>query len=149
MTDHKSLKWIFTQESLNMRQRRWIELLHEFEFDIKYRPGKENVVADALSRKSFLCAISMPDNPILAKVRESGIHDDDYQDLLKLVQDGDMKTLDQGYLVSCDCLYFRDMLCIPRNQGMKKTIFYEAHYSPIGGHRGYTKMLNVVQQSYH
>ena len=132
-----------------MRQRRWIELLHEFEFDIKYHPGKENVVADALSRKSFLCAISMPDNPILAKVRESRIHDDDYQDLLKLVQDRDIKTLDQGYLVSGDCLYFRDRLCIPKDQDLKKAIFYEAHDSPTAGHPGYTKTLNAVRRSYH
>ena len=98
-----------------MRQRRWIELLHEFEFDIKYHPGKENIVANALSCKSFLCAISMPDNPVLAKVRESGIHDDEYQGLVKLVQDRDIRTLDQGYLVSGDCLYFRDRLCIPKD----------------------------------
>ena len=91
-TDHKSLKWIFTQESLNMRQRRWIEFLHEFEFDIKYHLRKENVVADVLSHKYFLCAILMPNNLVLAKVRESRIHDDDYQDLLKLVQDNLFKT---------------------------------------------------------
>lgn len=103
VTDHRSLKWIFTQESLNMRQRRWIEVLHEFEFDIKYRPGKENVVADALSRKSFLCVISMPDNPILTKVRELGYNDVEYLQLCHLVQNRDAKTLDQGYLVSGDC----------------------------------------------
>ena len=49
VTDHKSLKWIFTQPNLNMRQRRWIKILHEFDFDIVYRPGKENVIVDALS----------------------------------------------------------------------------------------------------
>ena len=50
--DHKSLKWIFTQSNLNMRQQQWMELLHEYKFTIEYHPRKENVVADALSRKS-------------------------------------------------------------------------------------------------
>ncbi|XP_076954470.1 uncharacterized protein LOC143628912 [Bidens hawaiensis] len=50
-TDHKSLQHIFDHKDLNMRQRRWIELLNDYECDIRYHPGKENVVADALSRK--------------------------------------------------------------------------------------------------
>ena len=62
---------IYPQQNLNMRQRRWIELLQEYDFDIVYRPGKENIVADSLSRKSYLGAISMQDDPILLKVRES------------------------------------------------------------------------------
>ena len=49
VTDPKSLKWIFTQPDLNMRQRRWVEFLQEFSFKIKYSPVKENHVADALS----------------------------------------------------------------------------------------------------
>ncbi|MCO5551438.1 hypothetical protein L7F22_004941 [Adiantum nelumboides] len=52
VTDHKSLKWIFTQPELNMRQRRWVEFLQEFNFEIKFRPGKENQAADALSDDS-------------------------------------------------------------------------------------------------
>ncbi|GJS58932.1 putative reverse transcriptase domain-containing protein [Tanacetum coccineum] len=50
-TDHKSLQHIFSQKELNMRQRRWIELFSDYDCEIRYHPGKENVVADALSRK--------------------------------------------------------------------------------------------------
>ena len=50
-TDHKSLKYFFTQKDLNMRQRWWLELVKDYDCDILYHPGKANVVADALSRK--------------------------------------------------------------------------------------------------
>ena len=48
----KSLKYIYTQRDLNMRQHRWMEYLEEYDFTLHYHPGKENVMADALSRKS-------------------------------------------------------------------------------------------------
>ena len=51
-SDHKSLKYIFTQRDLNMRQCRWMEFLEDYEFILHYHPGKANVVADALSQKS-------------------------------------------------------------------------------------------------
>ena len=49
---HKSLKYIFTQRDLNMRQRRWMEYLEDYDFILHYHLGKANVVADALSQKS-------------------------------------------------------------------------------------------------
>ena len=51
-SNHKSLKYIFTQKDLNSRQRRWMETLEDYDFALHYHPGKANVVADALSRKN-------------------------------------------------------------------------------------------------
>jgi hypothetical protein len=48
-TDHKGLKYIFTQKDLNLRQRRWLELIKDYDLEIHYHPGKANLVADALS----------------------------------------------------------------------------------------------------
>jgi ribonuclease HI len=51
--DHKSLKYIFIQPDLNLRQRRWLELIKDYNLEIHYHPGKANVVADALRRKAY------------------------------------------------------------------------------------------------
>ena len=51
--DHKILKYIFQQRDMNLRQRRWLELLKDYDCDILYHPGKANVIANALSRKSL------------------------------------------------------------------------------------------------
>jgi hypothetical protein len=61
--DHKSLKYIFTQSNLNLMQRRWLELIKDCDLGINYHPGKANVVADALSRRSHVSQLvvnSMP-----------------------------------------------------------------------------------------
>src|SRR4051812_15980652 len=53
-TDHKSLKYIFTQKELNLRKSRWLELIKDYDLNVQYHPSKANVVADALSRKSHV-----------------------------------------------------------------------------------------------
>jgi hypothetical protein len=62
-TDHKSLKYIFTQPNLNLRQRRWLELIKEYDHGINYHPRKANVVADALSRRSHVNQIVVDSMP--------------------------------------------------------------------------------------
>jgi hypothetical protein len=62
-TDHKRLKYIFTQSNLNLRQRRWLELMKDYDLGINYHPGKANVVADALSRRSHVSQLVVDSMP--------------------------------------------------------------------------------------
>ena len=74
-SDHKSLKYTFTQRDLNMRQRRWMEFLEDYDFTLHYLPGKANVVADALSRKSrgVLASIASREWRMLETVGQFGL----------------------------------------------------------------------------
>ncbi|GJW20225.1 putative reverse transcriptase domain-containing protein [Tanacetum coccineum] len=118
LTDHKSLQHIIDQKDLNMRQRRWLELLSDYDCELRYHPGKANVVADALSRKSrpkplrvrALCRYSMlrlrQETLIMhesLKLKYS-IHpgsDKMYQDLKKLYWWPNMKAEIAMYVSKC------------------------------------------------
>jgi hypothetical protein len=63
-TNHKSLKYIFTQLNLNLRQRRWLKLIKDYDLRINYHPGKANVVVDALKRKSHVSQLVVESMPI-------------------------------------------------------------------------------------
>ncbi|XP_068331401.1 uncharacterized protein [Pyrus communis] len=74
-TDHKSLQYLFTQKDLNLRQRRWMELLSDYDCTIDYHLGRANVVADALSRNSQgrINALYASRIPLLANLRSTGV----------------------------------------------------------------------------
>ena len=74
-TDHKSLQYLFTQKELNRRQRRWIELIKDYECTIEYHPGKVNVVEDALSRRpmSSISHLRVVHLPRLIELRSLGV----------------------------------------------------------------------------
>ena len=84
-TDHRSLKWILTQPDLNMRQFQWIEVLAEYDFDINYTKGKDNQVANALSRKALVLAISIPNDPMGLEVKESLDQDEYFGRIINLL----------------------------------------------------------------
>jgi len=70
-SDHKSLKYLFDQKDLNMRQRRWLELLKDYDFGLNYHIGKANVVADALSRKTLhMSAMMVKELELLEQFRD-------------------------------------------------------------------------------
>ena len=74
-SDYKSLKYIFTQRDLNMRQQRWMEYLEDYDFTLQYHPGKANVVADVLSRKSrgVLTSVAAREWQMLNVIRQFGL----------------------------------------------------------------------------
>jgi ribonuclease HI len=69
-TDHKSLKYIFTQPDLNLRWRRWLELIKDNNLEIQYHPDKVNVVADALSRKAYCHNLITQESELCEEMRK-------------------------------------------------------------------------------
>ena len=85
-TDHQSLKYIFTQPDLNLRQRCWVELISDYDLGITYTPGKANVMADALSRKSYC-------NNLMLQQSQPLLHEEFRKLNLHIVPRGFLSTL--------------------------------------------------------
>ena len=105
-TDHQSLKYIFTQKKLNMRQRRWLELVKDYDCEILYHPGKANKVADALSRKSSGMLMSLV---LLPKPLQKEISDFNLEMITEKLS---ALTLQSNLLESIKNLQGRDSLLI-------------------------------------
>jgi hypothetical protein len=80
-TDHKSLKYILTQSELNLRQRRWLELIKDYDRNIYYHPGKVSVVADALSRKHYC-------NNLMVQKEQQALYEEMEKLKLEIVEEG-------------------------------------------------------------
>jgi hypothetical protein len=174
-TNHKSLKYIFTQADLNMRQRRWLELIKDYNLEVHYHPGKANVVADALSRKAHCSCLSVEasNETLCWEMRKLN---------LEIVPQGDLNhlsveaTLRDDIVLAQQCskgigvikqkitqgegkykcfqmdpegvLWFNARIVVPKDHKLRKQIMDEAHLSKFSIHPGSTKMYRDLKQNF-
>ncbi|WVZ49367.1 LOW QUALITY PROTEIN: hypothetical protein U9M48_000734, partial [Paspalum notatum var. saurae] len=172
-TDHKSLKYIFTQPELNMRQRRWLELIKDYDLEIHYHPGKANVVPDALSRRAHCNVIeARPTARVICwEMDEIETPTEQLVELYSLLIEPTMKDLvvvaqkqDPGMahiregideekkacftLDDQGVLWFNNRLVVPKHMELRKKILDEAHTSVLTMHPGSNKMYQDLKQKF-
>ena len=152
-TDHKSLKCLMNQTIQTPEQQKWLTKLVGYNYEIHYKPGKENVVADALSRVTEapiegICAIiSSPSSPLISKLQKFFATNPAGQKLVTKAQE-DVKML-QNFTYKSGLLYFKGRLFIPAETGITTDILQEFHASPLGGHSGIQATLARVSASFY
>ncbi|PNX76538.1 hypothetical protein L195_g032490, partial [Trifolium pratense] len=141
-TDQKSLKFLTEQKVLGGDQQKWLAKLMGYDFEVKYKPGKENSVADALSRQMQYQAVTMIQCEAWEGL-ESEIQDDDK--LKKVVQDLIGEPLShQGYQLKGGRLYHEGRIVIPKNSPRIAWLLHEFHDTSAGGHSGYLRTYKKI-----
>jgi hypothetical protein len=169
-TDHKSLKYIFTQLELNMIQRRWLELIKDYELEIHYHPGKANIVADALSRKASCHCLTMRtsditlcqemeklnlgmiqhgtsnhvklESVILQRIIDAQKDDKGMKHICEKIRAGKAKCFKED---DQGVVWFNNRIVVPKNEELRQQILDEAHLSRYSIHPGSTKMYHDLK----
>ncbi|KAI0991384.1 hypothetical protein K3495_g16803, partial [Podosphaera aphanis] len=173
-TDHKSLEYFMTTKTLNARQARWAEALAEFNFLIKYRPGKANAAADALSRReqdvtpqdivksksrnqALLKNHQIEENPfetsiafmetfqLVDKILDANRNDPSLQSSRV---DATNNT-DSLYKIEDNLLLYQGRLVVPNVENLQTNLIREAHDQPSVAHPGCKKTLRLLQARYY
>jgi hypothetical protein len=172
-TDHKSLKYLFTQKELNIRQRRWLELIKDYDCEINYHPSKANVVVDALSRKSTmeLAALGISQPQLIKELTGMGLEvvgEGMPVHLANLMVQSELLTrIKAAQFEDPECAKIKQLLvegkakefclkedrppthfkqvCVPGTRKLRKEIMSKAHHSPYTVHPRGTKMYRDVK----
>jgi hypothetical protein len=172
-SDHTILKYIFTQLNLNLRQRRWLELTKDHDLGINYHPGKVNVVADALSRRTYLnrfivetmpfdlCAemdklnlrltinsgvVAMEvDSTLSQDIRKGQKEDEKLQEIRRNIAEDKSPGFTED---EQGVLWYKWRTCVPDDKEIKNIILWEPHNSAYSIHPGGNKMYQDLKLSY-
>ncbi|GKB86209.1 putative reverse transcriptase domain-containing protein [Tanacetum coccineum] len=157
LTDHKSIQHILDQKELNMRQRRWLELLSDYDYDILYHPGKTNVVTDVLSRKERIeplrvralvitIGLDLPKRILEAQIEaqkpENLVNEDVGGIIRRDIPKERLEPCADGTL----CLHGRSWL--PCYGDLRSVIMHESHKSKYSIHPGSEKMYQDMKKLY-
>ncbi|KAK1421015.1 hypothetical protein QVD17_23053 [Tagetes erecta] len=150
-SDHKSLKYFFDQKDLNMRQRRWLELIKDYDCEIHYHPGKANVVADALSRKwdytptkvkSMALVVTPNLMTMIKNAQEEALKEENHKRERIVGQVKDLEDNLEGIKTRLGRVW------IPNTCEVKFVLLNEAHKSMYSIHPGATKMYQDLKRDY-
>jgi hypothetical protein len=172
-TDHKSMKYIFTQSDLNLRQRRWLELVKDYDRGINNHPRKANVVADALSRRSHvsqLVVASMPfelceefdklnlrivantkttelevGSNLLQEIRKGQVKDEKIQEIKRNIKEEKSPGFSED---EEGVLWYKGRIYVPSVKELKDKILHEAHESAYSIHPGGNRMYHDPKATY-
>jgi hypothetical protein len=172
-TDHKSFKYIFTQLNLNLRQRRWLELIKDYDLRINYHPGKANVVADALSRRSHMSQLVVDSmsfelcedfdklnlrivanteamemevgSSLLQEIRRGQLEDERVQEIKRTIKEEKPPGFSED---DEGVLWDKGRICVPNVKELKEKILHEAHESAYSIHPGGNKMYHDLKATY-
>ena len=143
-TDHESLKYLKGQQKLNKRHAQWMEFIEPFPYVIKYKQGKENVVADALSRRYVL--LSTLDAKLLGfeHIKELYPEDREFSEIFTKCE----KMASGDYFRHDGFLFRLGRLCVP-SCSLRELLVREAHGGGLMGHFGIAKTLGVIQEHFY
>ena len=132
-TDHNSLRFFLNQRDLNDHQQKWVRKLQAYDFDIEYMKGKNNVVADALSRKPTLCSLTSISVDWKVSIISEYAKDSFATKILdKLVDDNRYKVVDE-------LIYYKNRIFLVPRSKTKEKILRAFHDTPLVSHQGYFK----------
>jgi hypothetical protein len=172
-TDHKSLKYIFTQSNLNLRQRKWLELIKDYDLAINYHPGKANVMVDALSRRSHVSQLVVDSIPfelceefdklnlrivanteatkmevgsnLLQEIQKGQVEDEKIEEIKRNTKE----EKSPGFLEDEEgVLWYKGRIYVPYVKELKDKILREVHESTYSIHLGGNKMYHDLKVTY-
>jgi hypothetical protein len=147
-TDHQSLKYFLEQRISSPKQKKWVTKLFGYDYEIIYKKGKDNVVADALSQKyedeGSLFYLSLIVLDWLQAVREEWLHDPKSSHLIQQLQSNSPVSL--GYSWLHDELRYKGHLYLSKQSKLKSTTLYEIHATPTVRHSEFTKTYDRVKR---
>ncbi|MCO5558500.1 hypothetical protein L7F22_012085 [Adiantum nelumboides] len=143
-TDNQSLRYFLSQKQLSEKQMRWANILSQFHFQIVHVQGQKNVVADALSRKPLVQAISAIHRSTFEDMIDQYATDLDFADIFARIRDGETVagySLREGYLMR------KTMLCV--TQPLREKVMTECHCPLYTGHRGIATTMKGVERYFY